>query len=38
MLSAAGTRTIRDQINRDDEVVQSQSAMNQVLKSLPPPR
>ncbi|HEY4257932.1 MAG TPA: hypothetical protein VGM66_12020 [Candidatus Udaeobacter sp.] len=38
MLSAAAARTIREQINRDDEVVQNQSAMNEVLKALPPPR
>ena len=35
MLSAAATRTIRDQINQDNEVVQNQSAMNEVLKALP---
>jgi len=38
MLSAAAARTIREQINQDDEVVQNQSAMNEVLKTLPPPR
>jgi hypothetical protein len=38
MLSAAAAKTIREQINRDDEVVQNQSAMNEVLKTLPPPR
>jgi hypothetical protein len=37
MLSAAAARTIREQINRDDEVVQNQSAMNEVIKTLPPP-
>jgi len=38
MLSAAAARTIREQINQDDEVVQNQSAMNEVLKTLPPSR
>jgi hypothetical protein len=38
MLSAAAARTIREQVNRDDEVVQNQSAMKEVLKTLPPPR
>jgi hypothetical protein len=38
MLSAAAARTIREQINQDDEVVQNQSAMNEVLKTLPSPR
>jgi hypothetical protein len=37
MLSAAAARTIREQINRDDEVIQNQSAMNEVIKTLPPP-
>jgi hypothetical protein len=36
MLSAAAAKTIREQINQDDEVVQNQSAMNEVLKTLPP--
>jgi hypothetical protein len=35
MLSAAAAKTIREQINQDNEVVQNQSAMNEVLKSLP---
>jgi hypothetical protein len=38
MLSAAAARTIREQINQDDEVVQNRSAMNELLKTLPPPR
>src|SRR5438132_9842494 len=38
MLSAAAAKTIREQINQDDEVVQNQSAMNEVLKALPLPR
>ena len=38
MLSAAAARTIREQINQDDDVVQNQSAINEVLKTLPPPR
>jgi len=38
MLSAAAARTIREQINQDDDLVQNQSAMNEVLKTLPPPR
>jgi hypothetical protein len=38
MLSAAAARTIRDQINQDDDVVKNQSAINEVLKALPPPR
>jgi hypothetical protein len=38
MLSAAAAGTIRKQIKLDDDVVQSQSAMNEVLKALPPPR
>jgi hypothetical protein len=38
MLSAAAARTIREQINLDDDVVQNQSAMNEILKALPPPR
>jgi hypothetical protein len=37
MLSAAAAKTIREQINRDDEVVQNRSAMNEVLKALPLP-
>jgi hypothetical protein len=36
MLSAAAAKTIREQINQDDEVIQNQSAMNEVLKTLPP--
>jgi hypothetical protein len=35
MLSAAAAKTIRDQINQDNEVVQNQRAMNEVLKTLP---
>jgi hypothetical protein len=38
MLSGAAAGTIREQINQDNEVVQNQSAMNEVLKALPPPR
>lgn len=38
MLSAAAAKTIREQINQDDDVVQNQSAMNEILKALPPPR
>jgi hypothetical protein len=38
MLSAAAAKAIREQINQDNEVVQNQSAMNEVLKALPPPR
>lgn len=38
MLSAAAARTIREQISQDDDVVQNQSAMNEVLKTLPAPR
>lgn len=38
MLSAAAAKTIREQINQDDDVVQNQSSMNEVLKALPPPR
>ena len=37
MLSAAAAKTIREQINLDDDVVQNQSAMSEVLKTLPPP-
>ena len=38
MLSAAAARTIREQINQDDEVVQNQSAAKEVLANLPPAR
>jgi hypothetical protein len=38
MLSAAAARTIRERINQDDDVVQNQSAMNKLLKTLPPSR
>jgi hypothetical protein len=38
MLSAAAAKTIREQINQDNEVVQNQTAMNEVLKGIPPPR
>jgi hypothetical protein len=38
MLSAAAAKTIREQINQDDDVIQNQSVMNEVLKTLPPPR
>src|SRR5439155_21702227 len=38
MLSAAVAKTIREQINQDDDVIQNQSVMNEVLKTLPPPR
>jgi hypothetical protein len=36
MLSAAAAKAMRDQINLDDDVVQNQTAMNEVLKALPP--
>jgi hypothetical protein len=35
MLSAAAARTMQDQLRLDDEVVQNQSAINEVLKALP---
>jgi len=38
MLSAAAAKTIREQINQDDDVIQNQSTMNEMLKTLPPPR
>ena len=38
MLSAAAAKTMQDQLQLDDDVVQNQSAMNEVLKSLPPSR
>ena len=38
MLSAAAAKTIREQINQDNEVVQNQTAMNEVLKAIPPPQ
>ena len=38
MLSAAAAKTMRDQLQLDDDVVHNQSAMNEVLKSLPPPQ
>jgi hypothetical protein len=38
MLSAEAAKTMRDQVQLDDDVVQNQSAMNDVLKALPPPR
>jgi hypothetical protein len=38
MLSAAAAKTIREQINLDDDVVQNQSAMNEILNSLPSTR
>jgi hypothetical protein len=37
MLSAAAANAIREQINQDDDVVQNQSAMNEILKALPTP-
>jgi hypothetical protein len=36
MLSAAAAKTIREQINQDDDVIRNQSVMNEVLKTLPP--
>ena len=38
MLSAAAAKTMREQINQDDDVIQNQSAMNEILKALPPLR
>jgi hypothetical protein len=38
MLSAAAAKTIREQINQDDDVIQNQSVMNEILKTLPPSR
>jgi hypothetical protein len=38
MLSAAAAQTIREQIKLDDDVVRNQSAVNEILKSLPPTR
>jgi hypothetical protein len=38
MLSAAAAKTIREQMNLDNDVVQNKTAMNEVLKTLPPPR
>jgi hypothetical protein len=38
MLSAAAAKTIREQINQNDDVVQNQSAMNEIFKALPPTR
>ena len=38
MLSAAAAKTMQDQLQLDDDVVQNQSAMNEILKTLPPPQ
>jgi len=38
MLSADAAKTLREQINQNDDVVQNQSALNEVLKTLPPTR
>ncbi len=38
MLSAAAAQTMQDQLRLDDDVVQNETAMNEVLKTLPPPR
>jgi hypothetical protein len=38
MLSAAAAKTMQDQLRLDDDVVQNGTAMNEVLKTLPPPR
>jgi hypothetical protein len=38
MLSAKAAKAMRDQLQLDDDVVQNQSAMNEVLNTLPPPR
>jgi hypothetical protein len=35
MLSAAAAKTIREQINLVDDVVQNQTATNKILKTLP---
>jgi hypothetical protein len=37
MLSAEAAKAMRDQVQRDDEVVKNKTSMNEVLKSLPPP-
>jgi hypothetical protein len=36
MLSAAAAKAIRGQINLDDDIVQNQTAMNEVLQALSP--
>jgi hypothetical protein len=38
MLSAAAAKTMQDQLRLDDDVVHNETAMNEVLKTLPPPR
>jgi hypothetical protein len=38
MLSAAAAKAIREQISLDDDVVENQSAMNEILKTLPLPQ
>jgi hypothetical protein len=38
MLSAAAAKTMQDQLRLDDDVVHNETAMNEVLTTLPPPR
>jgi hypothetical protein len=38
MLSAAAAKTIREQIHMDDDVVKNQTAMSEILKTLPQPQ
>jgi hypothetical protein len=38
MLSAGAAKTMRDQLQLDDDVVQNKTAINDVLKTLPPPQ
>jgi hypothetical protein len=38
MLSGAAGKTMQDQLRLDDDIVQNETAMNEVLKTLPPPR
>ena len=38
MLSKAAAQTMREQLELDDDVIQNQTAMNEVLKTLPSPR
>ena len=38
MLSDAAAQTMREQLALDDDVVHNETAMNEVLKTLPPPR
>jgi hypothetical protein len=37
MLSAGAAKTMRDQLQLDDDLVQNKTAVNDVLKTLPPP-